>query len=200
MILPEEITFANPRNYELAKNGLLKLREVFNARKIGWYIAGGTLLGCIRDNNLIPHDEDMDIYVLPGTSLPFARVGLEEAGFTTLKQDYQGFVSLVPHAGCWKARAELPWDVHIDVMLLHERPGQYYIHMDKGPWVGPQIGGHPTFQKQVFPKPPSIIKRTFLGEEFPVPENFEELLTVEYGDWHTVNKAFRYDESPNFEA
>jgi len=47
-----------------AQNELLELLQDLNTHSVEYFIADGTLLGLIRNNNLIPHDTDIDFYLL----------------------------------------------------------------------------------------------------------------------------------------
>lgn len=42
---------------------LLKIKEIFDENKWVYYLAYGTLLGCVRNNGFIPWDDDIDLWV-----------------------------------------------------------------------------------------------------------------------------------------
>ena len=46
------------------KNLLIKVIDIFNKINIKWWADGGTLLGLIRNNSIIPWDDDIDIGML----------------------------------------------------------------------------------------------------------------------------------------
>tara|TARA_B100001093_G_C26699177_1_gene958258 strand:- start:90 stop:773 length:684 start_codon:yes stop_codon:yes gene_type:complete len=48
---------------EECKNVLRDVHEVFGAHSIEFWLSEGTALGVRRDNNIIPHDDDVDIVV-----------------------------------------------------------------------------------------------------------------------------------------
>jgi hypothetical protein len=50
-------------NSNLAKELLIKTKNVFDAYKIDFCLIFGTLLGAVRDKNFIQGDEDIDIYI-----------------------------------------------------------------------------------------------------------------------------------------
>ena len=49
---------------DISKDNLLELKKVFDKNKIKFILSYGTLLGAIRENNFIEHDEDIDIAIL----------------------------------------------------------------------------------------------------------------------------------------
>lgn len=51
-------------NIEKSKKNLLDFRKCFNDANISFGLIYGTLLGAIRENNFIKHDEDTDVFVL----------------------------------------------------------------------------------------------------------------------------------------
>lgn len=78
------------RRRRLKKRGpevVKDLAEIFKRWNIQAFAAYGTMLGFIRDHGFIPHDDDMDIGVMPGTISPqeLMRILLEnEMGFRLL--------------------------------------------------------------------------------------------------------------------
>ena len=62
----EEKSFSSPKplNLIIAKNNLLEVKKILDARNVQFGLMYGTLLGAIRENNFITHDEDIDLFVL----------------------------------------------------------------------------------------------------------------------------------------
>jgi phosphorylcholine metabolism protein LicD len=194
--MPIDITFADPRNYELAKNGLLVLRPVLDNLGYEWYLGHGTLLGAVREHDLIFHDNDIDCPINENADLQKVADALTAADFYILKLEYFGISAVVPGA---KKSKEDPWDLHVDIWKQYRYPNnQVFEVYEKGPWVDTSDGGHPMYNKFIIPAPTKIIRTTFLGEEFPIPENYDDILTVEYGDWHKVVKDYKTTDSTNF--
>ena len=102
---------------------------------ISYYIAGGVLIGAVRDGNFIPWDDDMDIMMLRKDFEVFTKVVQDELpdelSFLSLsiKEDFHSFFSTV-----WKGEAggrekilkkysEYPYPVTIDIIILDELSG-----------------------------------------------------------------------------
>jgi len=51
-------------NLNVAKNNLIEIKELLDKYDIKFGLIYGTLLGAIRENNFIEHDEDIDLSVL----------------------------------------------------------------------------------------------------------------------------------------
>lgn len=74
------------RRRMLQKKGpdvLRKISDVFRRHNVPGFVAAGSLLGMIRDGGFMPHDDDIDVGVLPGGWSPAAllRMLVEEEGF-----------------------------------------------------------------------------------------------------------------------
>jgi hypothetical protein len=48
---------------KIAKAEFVKICTVLNDAEINYFVADGTLLGIIREGELIPHDTDLDFYI-----------------------------------------------------------------------------------------------------------------------------------------
>ena len=52
------------KNYALARQLLLRTVAVLDAAEIPYYLEGGTLLGMVRDGDILPWDYDLDISIM----------------------------------------------------------------------------------------------------------------------------------------
>ena len=50
-------------NRKKARENLLILRDILSKTRLRWGLVFGTLLGAVRENNFIAHDEDIDIFI-----------------------------------------------------------------------------------------------------------------------------------------
>ena len=72
-----------------ARNNLLFFDDLVKNTNIRWTLFYGTLLGVIRDNDFIPHDDDIDIVVLNEDRPEFMRLLFEfiDNGFVLLRNE-----------------------------------------------------------------------------------------------------------------
>ena len=190
------MTFANPQYYKIAKDSLLTLRPLLDAIGFEWVLSYGTLLGCCREHDLIPHDSDVDIAIDESASNEALGKTLKEAGFYILDIKDRG----VSVAGLGQGTRR---DVSIDIWK-HFSYGKNRVYQPymKGPWVWEyngniRTGGHGTYDKIISPRQTKIIRVPFLGDSFPIPENYDEILTAVYGNWHHVVKDYKTTDTPN---
>ena len=61
-----EKDFSNLRPIDIVKStkNLLAVKKVLDEKKVNFGLMFGTLLGAVRENNFISHDEDVDLFVL----------------------------------------------------------------------------------------------------------------------------------------
>jgi lipopolysaccharide cholinephosphotransferase len=61
---PQPLYFGRSRLVEkIAFENLLLFKNILTANNIKFGLLYGTLLGAVRENKLIPHDEDVDVYI-----------------------------------------------------------------------------------------------------------------------------------------
>jgi hypothetical protein len=198
--VPREVdvntTFCMQRNYDMAKRMMLRTREALDSAGIRWWLEGGCLLGCQREHDLIPHDDDLDIAIDYESDWHKVASALTQAGCHLLFKDY--FYQGVRYGltfGAEHSRRGEPWDVHMDVWRLVPDNGRLVLPTVKGPW----IDGKPKYTKMLFPMVEEIIRTPFLGADFPIPANWDEYLRAPYGDWRVVDKNYLYLDSSNYE-
>ncbi len=75
-------TFAeNPTYRANCIASLLKIKSILDSFAIPFWLDWGTLLGCVRDGDLIPHDNDIDVGILAESWTPQLAQALRDHGF-----------------------------------------------------------------------------------------------------------------------
>lgn len=163
--------------------------KILNQEKINYYVDAGTLLGIIRDDALIPWDDDIDIALLH-TDIESCRAALKsllpelssKSGHTWRVVDYkapQSFGAVA--AGDIRALKLMP--ASPDTKLPSLDVFVKYLANDSMDYVLSSRG---------FTMPAEHIKNThwhtFNNIKLRVPGNVELYLQRHYGDWQTPKK------------
>jgi len=153
---------------EIAKKNLLDFKKCFDNANISFGLIYGTLLGAIRENNFIEHDEDIDIFVLDEDREKVLNILFE------LKK-----LGLV--VGRYSAE---------DDLISFIRDGEYIdIYFFKKSMMGYRIGNGSIIKEKYLE---NLVKIDFLGEKFLVPKDSKKLLKEIYGnDWETPKKDIK---------
>jgi len=145
---------------DVARDNLLSLKSLLDSNNVLFGLIYGTLLGAIRENNFIAHDEDTDLFMLDENKADFldALLELREIGFEVGR--YSGsLISIIRN------------DEYIDIYFFKKTKTN--IRECEGYII-----------KTTFLE--NLQKYTFLGKDFNIPQNPEELLVCLYGkDWKT---------------
>lgn len=190
--------WAVPRRRRLLKqNGpkvLQDLSSIFKKHGIPAFAAYGTLLGFVRDNGFIPHDEDIDIGVMPGEWSPqrVLRVLLEEEqGFRVLFLfKFRGKVT--------EFKVEYN-QIPIDFFFYEQTDTEYvsplYFFTESVRYPSPNANS----MKLVYtPKFNGIEFINVLGCDFPVLSDSERILEALYGaGWRIPDKGWNDNKRPH---
>jgi len=145
---------------EISRLNLLALQEVLDQHKVKFGLFFGTLLGAIRENNFIKHDEDIDVYVLDEDreALLNSLHDLEKKGFVVGRY-HDELLSIIRD------------DEYIDIYFFKKRIFNTRI-----------CAGTVIKEKYLI----ETIKYNFIGSTFTIPKDYEEVLIKLYGaDWRT---------------
>lgn len=174
------------------KNGkevLLKVNELLCKENIEYTVAFGTLLGCIREGEIIKHDDDIDFAIMPNAVNAGRLVRLlENAGFEFF--------------WAWKCQGRITEiavtyrDVHIDFYFLHEVDGYYEAH-----WYMPLDGVKYPDDKTWSTLCIRLLKTegvmpwhlSMYDIDVMVPRNYDEILTSHYGSWRKPDPNWKVD-------
>ena len=169
-IKPQQKKYFSDKNAEQA---LLNLKEMLDNSNIPFFLVSGTLLGCIRENKILPHDKDLDIGVFS------EKINKERLIKTIL---YSGFFEILPTRISEQVKLKHHNGTYIDI-FIHNKKDEYIWHYAaKIKW---------------FNTPFNLKKIKFLNTEFLVPENTDQYLIENYGQDWTVPKV---DFDSNFDT
>lgn len=144
-----------------ARENLLLFRKVMVESKINWGLIWGTLLGAIRENDFIAHDEDIDVFVHAEEKAAFIEMlfKFDEIGLKVIRFE-QELISLSRN------------DEYIDINFFREerspkgRMRVYSYHNLPAKWIE------------------TTELYEFQGEQFPIPSDYEKIFVHVYGqDW-----------------
>lgn len=171
------------KNGELAFTMLKSITDLFDENDIDYWLEGGTLLGVVRENRLLPWDNDLDISIKEDQwpklekILKKIKYRVRERRFTTDNAPFKkGVTRLVKVSN--RRFYFFKGEVVLDIFIKFKQDEDYF-------W---QVGNT---QKSV---PANFYAKTilypFLGKDFKVPENYTGYLTNRYGDWKTPVKVW----------
>ena len=149
---------------DVAYKNLVILLNVMEQNKILVSPAYGTLLGIVRENNFIEWDEDIDLFVLEEDKQKLLNVfwELKKVGFELVRVDRGGLLYSVMRHG-----------EYIDFYIMQKLTPE--IRYSGG---GFMLDRHLT----------EVTDWTFRDVNVKIPKDYNECLTLLYGDWKTPVK------------
>ena len=178
--------------YQRAKALLLDTVDIFNRADIPYTIDAGTLLGIVRDGDLIPWDNDIDL-MLPVDSIDRLRkVYLEifRRGWKVSRTYRMEFASDAWQIGdprVIKLRSWNPWlfgpgSTLLDITIIYRHQDAYWWEMAKKSCKVDAIH----FDNHSYVE--------YAGRQLRVPYLYEEYLTRLYGTWQIADRAFHHNQ------
>ena len=163
-------------NYEGAITAIKRLTEILSMDKIDSFIMSGTLLGFVRDKNLLLHDKDVDIGIF-GWQDQYTFVDrLNRTNEFTIHWDYVSGESAhtipVGHK---------PTKTVMDIFLFRKDEEKFYHGIDHS-WGFLQRFAHTKFE---------IAQADFFGSQVGIPSDPVAWLSEHYGKtWNIPDKYF----------
>lgn len=170
--------FATAVDTDEAASLLKEAKQIVNGLGVTFFLRQGTCLGAIRDNAIIPWDDDVDVGGV---------IGLH--GLT--KEAVYRVVDAFRANGYYAKVTENHYQICTAMMRSPDSPTRVdwacYKIFDNGIWHFPGIH----LPLRLFTELKEI---EFLGERFLVPNPPEEYLRLKYGEEWTVPKEYGYEE------
>lgn len=166
-----------------ANQALSDLSQMANAKGTPVFLVSGTLLGCIREGQLLSHDKDIDVGIVGWENQYALCMALQESGLFTVSAQYlkgkDTFYIPICHnaTGMW-----------IDVFVYHPQGEHWVTGVDF-------FFGY----RQTFAFTPFELKTVnFLGVDMNIPVEAELNLSENYGQWRTPDPQYiSHLESPS---
>lgn len=158
-----------------AEKALLDLKTIMDGNQVPFFLVSGTLLGCIREGRILPHDKDLDIGVFD-----------KDWDQKYLKKilTRSGFFEILPTRIFEQIKVKHNNGTYIDI-FLHSKEQDYTWHYaSKIKWFNSNF---------------NLKEYSFLNKKFLIPDNTKKYLIENYGeDWETpkVNFDSNFD-TPN---
>lgn len=123
------------------------------------FLVSGTLLGVVREGDLLQHDYDVDIGLLPGdgTVESISELLRQAPGFVVHTEEHRVLAN--HHSG-----------IGVDIFLHYERDGLLW---------------HATTIHEWWNQPFELVPVRVRGREFLIPDDSERYLEENYGDWRS---------------
>ncbi|WP_434352803.1 hypothetical protein VH441_06230 [Psychrobacter sp. HD31] len=174
-------TWKGVKGIKLVKNidtkqanvALQDLKTILDQKGVEFFLISGTLLGCIRENNFLGHDKDIDVGVWDTYTYEQLIQKIATSGnFYIIKSRTRDVIKLRHLNG-----------TNVDVFITYREFDDYWHAGVKQKWHN---------------KPFELVEHYFLGASYLIPADFDLYLTENYGDWQTPMKNFdsAYD-TPN---
>jgi hypothetical protein len=159
-----------------AAKALKEAKNILDGFGVSFFLRQGTCLGAIRDNDLLPWDDDVDI----GSIIGFH--GLTEKSLDSIIDAFRdhGFLARIDRMGVSPYIPLVKYSTRID-------------------WQCYKVADNCIIQYPFLKSPLSLFTElkeiTFLEETFLVPNPPEEYLRLKYGeDWKTPKKPGEFEE------
>lgn len=153
-----------PINKKIAKSNLLDINKILNHNNVSFGLMYGTLLGAIRENDFIEHDEDTDLFVLEENKIRLldSLIDLVKAGFSIGRYD-EKILTIYRN------------NHYVDFYFFKKK--YFFIR-----YCSPGLSVKRNFLEKT-------IDYMFLGDSFKVSKDYNKLLENLYGEnWRTPIK------------
>ena len=161
---------------ETAEFALKRVNRLLTASGLKPFLISGTLLGCIREGRIFEHDKDFDIGMFGWESQYDVAAALLKSGeFALSAKDLRGsklYLLPVRH---------VPTGFDFDIFFFHDK-GDHFLH-----GIDSRLGYTLNYRFSKF----DLISWDFIGDKFLIPDNYETMLSENYGpNWKVPDPLY----------
>lgn len=189
--LKEEISpFYNEKSRQLAREIVLGINTIAQKMRVPIVVDFGTLLGLVRDQDIILWDDDVDFAAPASSALAVEKV---LSSFICKRRDIQWSLAKIQEQQFKTTSFELTFTdptnrltPFVTSVAMRENVDGHSIHLPSlGMWYSPEHH----FEKN------DILQ--WQGEEVSVPHGYLAYLDFQYGDWFTPKKNITFIDYAN---
>jgi phosphorylcholine metabolism protein LicD len=176
------------KNHDAAMLMLQRVCGILDDAGVHYCLDAGTLLGVVRENRLLPWDNDMDLCV-PRTELPKLLEVLDQIrahGYRTQirkheRNDPPMLLSNERIIKVWEPKLLFFKQVLLDIFIKTKQDDEYV-------WAE----GISRYARKAVPARfhDELTTIEFAGRNYPIPADADGYLTQRYGDWRTPQKEW----------
>ncbi len=177
----------NGKNGQIALELLHDVTTVMEKHGVRYWLDFGTLLGIVRENRILPWDDDMDISIFEDDIELMQTKVMPEIK----KLHYRCYTRKFPeHINFFKQDAIRSFKVRnnrlfflrgyvkLDIFAMHKKNEKLY-------WL--ELGELHSLPEKLLQEFDTI---EFNGKDYRIPKNYDEYLSYHYGDWRTPNENY----------
>ncbi len=171
----DKIQLQDGNYHKRMKGMLLKTIDILNEKKFKYWLEAGTLLGIIRDGDLIPWDYDADIGIPAESADDIMKLRLQFLPKYLIKRRYIRSAWIPGNMRVIKVKT--PWEkikqinFHVDLFCV-------YPVQDKYRWIDTAALKH--VDRKYYDTLDTI---EWEGRKIYIPNHVEEYLSLRYGNW-----------------
>jgi len=177
----------NGKNGKIALQMLHDITDILDKYNINYWLDFGTLLGVIRENRILPWDDDIDISIFEADKeiminkvLPAIQKAKYRAYTKRLEEDAEPFKK--GNVRAFKIRNNRLFFfrgyVTLDIFIMYNYEESIY-------WY--ELGRPHILPRKLVAEFEMI---EFNGKKYRVPKEYDAYLTYHYGDWRIPNKEY----------
>lgn len=160
---------------DAASESLKTVNRLLRERGLQPFMMSGVLLGYLREGQLLPHDKDLDLGLIGWEHQFEVAQALLAAGHYHVSWRYlRGAQTFLMDA------VDLKFGVAIDFFFFHPKDDHFLHGIDY------KYGFTQNLRFSQF----ELKEVNFLGERFWIPDNADQNLTENYGDWRTPQSSY----------